>query len=163
MYMYNHQGWGMNHFIKRKKGRDGVTIFVTQPSNIRSINQYTELKKDKRKRLSGTILTLTCGSGVTKLQGTSPLGAKGKVMQQAINQQLALLWPYGNILVPVGFIQLYPVSGMKLLLGRHLPLKIRPGTGTTINVSGGACPYPVLTCKIEFNSQENEDQTTPCI
>ena len=43
----------MNHFIKRKKGRDGVTIFVTQPSNIRSINQYTELKKKTKEEAIG--------------------------------------------------------------------------------------------------------------
>ena len=55
------------------------------------------------------------------------------------------------------------VSGMKVPLDRHLPQEIRPGSGTTIDVSGGACPHPVLTCKIEFNSRENEDQTTPCI
>ena len=54
----------MNHFNGKK--RDVVTIVTTQSSNIRSINQYIELLK-KRKRQSGTMLVITYGCGVTKL------------------------------------------------------------------------------------------------
>ena len=98
---------------KKKFGLEMALAKLATVRNTLSINQLLEHKKRKKtneKRRRNT--SLAYGSGVTKLLGTSPFGAQGKVMHNTAKRKKdwyeALLWPYG----------------MRVSFARHLPQEI---------------------------------------
>ena len=117
--------------------------------NTLSINQLLKHREEKTNEKRWRNTSLAYGSGVTKLLGTSPFGAQGKVMHNTKREKKdwyeALLWPYG----------------MRVSFARHLPQEIWAGSGTAFYVAGGSCPHPALTCNIEFNSREDKTKLHP--